>query len=117
MMRNVYVGESDAAARQRVIEAMDVFYQQFTAVWRRHGDARFGQPQDFGRAIEDGRLIAGSAATVRTQLAGLLQASGCNHFAGAFAFGSLSYDEARASLLRFGAEVAPALRDPVPPSR
>jgi alkanesulfonate monooxygenase SsuD/methylene tetrahydromethanopterin reductase-like flavin-dependent oxidoreductase (luciferase family) len=117
LMRNVYVGESDAAARQRVIEAMDVFYQQFTAVWRRHGDARFGQPQDFGRAIEDGRLIAGSAATVRTQLAGLLQASGCNHFAGAFAFGSLSYDEARASLLRFGAEVAPALRDPVPPSR
>jgi alkanesulfonate monooxygenase SsuD/methylene tetrahydromethanopterin reductase-like flavin-dependent oxidoreductase (luciferase family) len=111
MMRNVYVGESDALARQRVVEAMDVFYRQFTAVWRRHGDARFEQTQDFGRAIEEGRLIAGSAATVRAQLAGLLRASGCNHFAGAFAFGSLSYAEARASLLRFGADVAPALRD------
>jgi alkanesulfonate monooxygenase SsuD/methylene tetrahydromethanopterin reductase-like flavin-dependent oxidoreductase (luciferase family) len=116
MMRNIYVGESDDAARQRIVAAMEVFYQQFTAVWRRHGDARFEQPQDFGRAIDEGRLIAGSAATVRTQLAGLLRATGCNHFAGAFAFGSLSHAEARASLLRFGAEVAPALRDVVPAS-
>jgi alkanesulfonate monooxygenase SsuD/methylene tetrahydromethanopterin reductase-like flavin-dependent oxidoreductase (luciferase family) len=110
MMRNVYVGESDAAARQRVVEAMEVFYRQFTAVWRRHGADRFAKPQDFGRAIAEGRLIAGSAATVRAQLASMLRASGCNHFAGAFAFGSLSYAEARASLARFSAEVVPALR-------
>jgi alkanesulfonate monooxygenase SsuD/methylene tetrahydromethanopterin reductase-like flavin-dependent oxidoreductase (luciferase family) len=110
MMRNVYVGESDAAARQRVVEAMELFYRQFTAVWRRHGADRFAEPQDFGRAIAEGRLIAGSAATVRAQLASMLRASGCNHFAGAFAFGSLSYAEARASLARFSAEVVPALR-------
>jgi hypothetical protein len=59
-------------------------------------------------------VIAGSAATVRAQLAGMLQASGCNHFAGAFAFGSLSYAEARSSLERFGTEVAPALRSITP---
>jgi hypothetical protein len=47
---------------------------------------------------------------VRAQLASMLRASGCNHFAGAFAFGSLSYAEARASLARFSAEVVPALR-------
>lgn len=110
MMRNVYVGESDDAARQRVVEAMEVFYRQFTAVWRRHGEDSFAGPQDFGRAIAEGRLIAGSAATVRAQLASMLRASGCNHFAGAFAFGSLSYAEARASLVRFSSEVVPALR-------
>jgi alkanesulfonate monooxygenase SsuD/methylene tetrahydromethanopterin reductase-like flavin-dependent oxidoreductase (luciferase family) len=110
IMRNIYVGESDREARERVIEAMDVFYAQFTALWQRHGDDRYLQPQDFGRAIDEGRLIAGSAATVRAQLAEMLQASGCNHFAGAFAFGSLSYTEARSSLERFGALVAPALR-------
>ncbi|HTZ29609.1 MAG TPA: LLM class flavin-dependent oxidoreductase [Streptosporangiaceae bacterium] len=110
IMRNIYVGESDRGARDRVIEAMNVFYAQFTALWRRHGDDRYLQPQDFARAIGEGRVIAGSAATVRAQLSEMLQASGCNHFAGAFAFGSLSYAEARSSLERFGTEVAPALR-------
>jgi alkanesulfonate monooxygenase SsuD/methylene tetrahydromethanopterin reductase-like flavin-dependent oxidoreductase (luciferase family) len=110
IMRNVYVGESDAVARERVIEAMNVFYARFTALWRRHGDDRYAEPQDFGRAIDEGRVIAGSAATVRAVLTEMLQASGCNHFAGAFAFGSLSHAQARSSLERFGSEVAPALR-------
>jgi alkanesulfonate monooxygenase SsuD/methylene tetrahydromethanopterin reductase-like flavin-dependent oxidoreductase (luciferase family) len=110
IMRNVYVGESDREARDRVLAAMDVFYEQFTAVWRMHGDERFGEPQDFARAIDEGRVIAGSAATVRATLTEILQATGCNHFAGAFAFGSLSYAEARSSLIRFGVDVAPALR-------
>jgi len=111
MMRNVYVGESDGEARDRAIEAMEVFYRQFTAMWRRHGDSRFTQRQDFAAAIDAGLVIAGSAATVRTRLTEMLRASGCNHFAGAFAFGSLSYAAARSSLLRFGQQVAPALRD------
>ncbi len=110
IMRNIYVGESDAAARERVLEAMDVFYQQFTAVWRRHGDDRFGAPQDFARALDEGLVIAGSAGSVRVQLTEMLHASGANHFAGAFSFGSLGYAEARSSLVRFGEEVAPAVR-------
>lgn len=110
MMRNVYVGESDREARERAAEAMTVFYERFTALWRRHGDDRFIQPQDFARAIDEGRVIAGSAATVRQRLTGMLRASGCNHFAGAFAFGSLTYAQARSSLVRFGEQVAPALR-------
>jgi alkanesulfonate monooxygenase SsuD/methylene tetrahydromethanopterin reductase-like flavin-dependent oxidoreductase (luciferase family) len=110
IMRNVYVGESDRDARDRAIAAMDVFYDQFTAVWRRHGDDRYAERQDFARAIDEGRVIAGSAATVRAQLTGIMQATGCNHFAGAFAFGSLSYAEARSSLERFAGDVAPALR-------
>jgi alkanesulfonate monooxygenase SsuD/methylene tetrahydromethanopterin reductase-like flavin-dependent oxidoreductase (luciferase family) len=110
IMRNIYVGESDRDARERVIDAMNVFYAQFTALWRRHGDDRYTEPQDFARAIDEGRVIAGSPATVRAKLAEMLEASGCNHFAGAFAFGSLSYAEARSSLERFGSEVAPTLR-------
>jgi alkanesulfonate monooxygenase SsuD/methylene tetrahydromethanopterin reductase-like flavin-dependent oxidoreductase (luciferase family) len=104
------VGESDAVARERVLEAMQVFYQQFTAVWRRHGDERFGAPPDFARAVEEGLVIAGSAGTVRAQLTEMLRSSGANHFAGAFAFGSLSYAEARSSLVTFAEEVAPAVR-------
>jgi alkanesulfonate monooxygenase SsuD/methylene tetrahydromethanopterin reductase-like flavin-dependent oxidoreductase (luciferase family) len=111
IMRNIYVGESDGEARDRAVAAMGVFYEQFTAVWRRHGDNRFLEQQDFNRAIGEGRVIAGSAATVRAQLTAMLRASGANHFAGAFAFGSLSYAESRSSLVRFAEEVAPALRD------
>jgi alkanesulfonate monooxygenase SsuD/methylene tetrahydromethanopterin reductase-like flavin-dependent oxidoreductase (luciferase family) len=111
IMRNIYVGDSDRRARERAVEAMEVFYQQFTAVSRRYGDQRLTGPQDFARAIDEGRVIAGSAATVRAQLTGIVQATGCNHFAGAFAFGSLSYPEASSSLARFGEQVAPALRD------
>jgi alkanesulfonate monooxygenase SsuD/methylene tetrahydromethanopterin reductase-like flavin-dependent oxidoreductase (luciferase family) len=112
IMRNIYVGESDRQARERAVEAMRVFYQQFTAVWRRHGERGFIGSQDFERAVDDGLVIAGSAATVAERLAGMLRESGCNHFAGAFAFGSLSYEESRSSLVRFGEEVAPALRVP-----
>ncbi len=112
IMRNVFVGESDRDARERMIEAMEVFYEQFTALWRRHRDDHFTGAQDFARAIDEGRLIAGSAATVRAQLTRMLRASGSNHFAGAFAFGSLSHAEARSSLARFADEVAPALREP-----
>ncbi len=111
IMRNIYVAEPDRDARDRAAEAMEVFYRQFTAVWRRHGDPRFAEPQDFGRAIDEGRVIAGSAAAVRARLTGMMRASGCNHFAGAFAFGSLSLAEARSSLRRFAEQVAPALRD------
>ena len=74
---------------------MEVFYEQFTTLWRRSGDDRFTAPQDFARALDEGRVIAGSAATVRAKLTEMLRASGWNHFAGAFAFGSLSYAEAR----------------------
>jgi hypothetical protein len=54
-------------------------------------------------------VIAGSAAAVRDSLTDMMRGTGCNHFAGAFAFGSLSYAESRSSLLRFSEEVAPAL--------
>jgi alkanesulfonate monooxygenase SsuD/methylene tetrahydromethanopterin reductase-like flavin-dependent oxidoreductase (luciferase family) len=111
IMRNIYIGESDHEARQRAVEVMEGFHHQFTALLRRHGDERFTGPQDFAAAIDEGRVIAGSAATVRAQLTEMMRVSGCNHFAGAFAFGSLSYAEARSSLQRFGAQVAPALRE------
>ncbi len=111
IMRNIYVGDSDGAARDRAVAAMGVFYQQFTAMWRRHSDSRFLEQQDFNSAIDEGRVIAGSTATVRAQLMAMLRASGANHFAGAFAFVSLSYAESRSSLARFAQEVAPALRD------
>ena len=111
IMRNIYVGDSDRTARDRAIAAMEVFYEQFTTMWRRHADIRFTGPQDFASAIDEGLVIAGSAATVRERLTEIMQATGCNHFAGAFAFGSLSYAEARSSLARFAQEVAPALRE------
>jgi alkanesulfonate monooxygenase SsuD/methylene tetrahydromethanopterin reductase-like flavin-dependent oxidoreductase (luciferase family) len=114
IMRNIYVGESDREARERCAEAMGVFYEQFTTLWRRHGDDRLTEPPDFGRAIDAGLVIAGSATTVRARLTDMARASGWNHFAGAFAFGSLSYAEARSSLARFGQDVAPALRGPGP---
>jgi alkanesulfonate monooxygenase SsuD/methylene tetrahydromethanopterin reductase-like flavin-dependent oxidoreductase (luciferase family) len=114
MMRNIYVGESDAAARDRAVEAMEVFYHQFSMLWRHHDDPRYTGPLDFASAIDHGLVIAGSAATVRERLAAMLRESGCNHFAGAFAFGSLSYEETRSSLARFGDEVAPVLRELIP---
>lgn len=110
IMRNIYVGQSDSEGRERAIEAMDVFYERFNAMWARHGDTRYAERPDFARAIEEGRVIAGSGDAVRAQLREMLTASGANHFAGAFAFGSLSYAESRASLTRFAEAVTPALR-------
>lgn len=111
LMRNIYVARTDREARERVVDAMEVFYEQFTALWRRHGDSRFRPAPDFAAAVDEGLIIAGSPATARSRLAEMLLASGGNHIAGAFAFGSLSFAEASASLHRFGQQVAPALRD------
>jgi alkanesulfonate monooxygenase SsuD/methylene tetrahydromethanopterin reductase-like flavin-dependent oxidoreductase (luciferase family) len=44
IMRNMYVAESDRDARERAVEAMEVFYEQFTTLWRRHRDDRFTRP-------------------------------------------------------------------------
>ena len=96
-------------------DAQRLYDDIFDTVLRSLETGTIGAPgktaeQDFARAIEQGLVIAGSAGTVRTQLTDMMRATGCNHFAGAFAFGSLSYAEARSSLARFADEVAPALR-------
>lgn len=99
ILRHVYVGESDAAAREEAIPALTDYHRSLNHVRRRHGvDVR---PVDFEALIDQGLALVGSADTVRQQLTTLMADTGANHFAGAFAFGSLSYDRARRSLQRF----------------
>ena len=64
---------------------------------------------DFSALVEDDKVVVGSADTVRERVLDLLERTGANHFAAAFAFGSLSHEAAAASMARFAkGVVAPA---------
>jgi len=106
ILRHVYVGETDAAARKEAVPALTDYHKNLNYVRTRHG---VDVPElDFDALIEQGLALIGSAETVRDSLARLLHDTGANHFAGAFTFGSLPHEQARRSLQRFATEVLPA---------
>ena len=103
ILRHVYVGESDAQAREEAVPALTDYHANLNDVRRRHGVEV--KALDFEHLIDQGLALIGSVDTVRDRLIQLLGDTGANHFAGAFTFGSLSHDRARRSLERFAEQV------------
>ena len=58
----------------------------------------------------NGRMIAGSAQSVRDQLQAQIDESGVNYVACRFAFGDLTFEETRRSVELFAEQVMPRLR-------
>jgi alkanesulfonate monooxygenase SsuD/methylene tetrahydromethanopterin reductase-like flavin-dependent oxidoreductase (luciferase family) len=70
---------------------------------------RYADRADFQTELQRGRLLIGSPATVREQLAGYLHESGANYFIGCFSFGGLPIEQVLRSVDLFATEVMPAL--------
>jgi hypothetical protein len=70
---------------------------------------RASYPEDFDTLREMGVGIAGSPSEVRDTLLRQLGESGSNYFVCRFAFGDLTFDEARHSLQLFTDQIMPAL--------
>lgn len=109
IMRHVYVAESDAQAQREAKSAFLDYFENLGYLWARHGDGHLGEV-DFERFVEEQRVLVGSPASVRGQLARLLAFTGGNYFAGAFAFGSLSGEQVLGSLNLFANDVLPAFQ-------
>ena len=85
----------------------------FTYRYTRRGQPnRYADRADFAHEVDSGRVIVGSPATVRDQLADYLDRSGANYVLGCFAFGSLPIDQVLTSVDLFAKEVMPALSRP-----
>jgi alkanesulfonate monooxygenase SsuD/methylene tetrahydromethanopterin reductase-like flavin-dependent oxidoreductase (luciferase family) len=109
--RYIVVGESDEAALALGRQAWPIFYENFIKLWRKHGTEPTNAklPPSFDDLVATGHAVAGSADTVRTQLAHQLEEGNLNYLIGSFVFGGMPHADAVASIHRFAAEVMPAL--------
>ena len=107
--RHIYVAETDAEAEKIMREAYPAWYRNFFELFRRHGGApaTAQYTPDFEQTRDLDLLVFGSPATVRAEIERYLDAIDTNYFVVRFAFGSLSYEQSRASLDLFTEQVMP----------
>lgn len=113
---HIHVADTDRLAQQQARPAFELFQHNFTYRYVRRGaPERYAARGSFADELASGRIIVGSPATVRNQLAEYVQRSGVNYVLGVFAFGSLGIEEVLNSMSLFASEVMPALgRQTVP---
>ncbi|RBY90236.1 hypothetical protein DQ244_12270 [Blastococcus sp. TBT05-19] len=110
MLRHVLVAETDEAALALARPAFDAHHDSFTHLWRAHGSDRFTGPPDFDALVAEDKLFVGSPETVAAQVARAREVAEINHFAGAFAWGSLDVEAVLTSVGLFRDQVVPAVR-------
>lgn len=108
--RQVVVAETDEEALAAVRAAHPRWAQSFIKLWRDHGDVTYERRVDLDGALHHETIIAGSPARVREQVQRAFDESGCNYMTCAFAWGSLTHQQAMCSLRLFANEVMPAFR-------
>jgi alkanesulfonate monooxygenase SsuD/methylene tetrahydromethanopterin reductase-like flavin-dependent oxidoreductase (luciferase family) len=110
--RHIVVAGTDEAARGIARRAYRLWYASFMKLWVEHGSRPLGvvYPEEFDGEGADGRMICGSPKSVLEQLQAQIDDSGVNYVACRFAFGDVTFDEARRSVELFAGEVMPRLR-------
>jgi alkanesulfonate monooxygenase SsuD/methylene tetrahydromethanopterin reductase-like flavin-dependent oxidoreductase (luciferase family) len=112
LSRHVVVGDSDREAQAAAKRAFVLWYDALIHLWRAHGVGLPRQliPEKFEDALEQGYIIAGSAATVRERMKRDNEIAGINYCICRMAFGDLSFEESARSVDLFATEVMPALQ-------
>ena len=113
MNRFVYVGETDAEAREIAACAYPVWQKNIMMLWHRHNAApkMTRYVETFEELEAEGTGIAGSPATVAAEMRRQYEAAGITTFICRFAFGDLSLQESLNSIKLFEGDVMPALAD------
>lgn len=93
-----YIGESDAAAEDRYLQAGQVLWERLTSLWHEHGVTGADFLYDPRDMLEKSNAIVGSADTVRDRLAELLEQADINYFELTPTFGDLTVEESFANL-------------------
>lgn len=117
--RHVVVADTDAGARAVANRAYKRWRDNFTWVWRKHGDdidKLFPMiaglyPPTFDELQEKGNGIAGSPQTVRDYIEAEGKATGINYLCSWLAFGDLTLEESLRSVELFRREIMPAFQD------
>ena len=110
--RHIVVADTDEAALAIARRGYRGWYSSFMKLWLEHGTRPSGvvYPPEFDGDGAGGRMIAGSPRTVLDQLQAQADESGVNYIACRFAFGDITFDEARRSIELFAEHVRPRLR-------
>ena len=108
VLRHVFVAPTEAEAWARAEAAFADHYDNFTWLWRQHGVEQPPQP-DLRQLVDDALFVVGDVPSVIEQVTRLVEATGVNYLAGAFAWGSLPVADALASIDLFDREVIPAV--------
>lgn len=111
--RMIVIANTDGQAMDIGRRAYRRWHASFMYLWRKHGGKPTfaSYPDEFDAFVHAGQAAAGSAATVREQLAAQIKASSVNYVLGRFAFGDLAYEESLRTIETFAAEVMPALQE------
>lgn len=105
--RHVFIADTDEEAEAIARPAYAVFYANYSKLWREHNTTPSARG-DFDAACREGTAFVGSPDRVREQVMEMLTTSGCNYFAPAFAWGSLTLGQSLRSLRLFAEHVMPA---------
>jgi alkanesulfonate monooxygenase SsuD/methylene tetrahydromethanopterin reductase-like flavin-dependent oxidoreductase (luciferase family) len=108
--RFIVVAETDREALALARRAYPIWHASFSFLANKFGrQAQHPRPPDFDALAAEGKGIAGRPATVLAALASELSQSGANYFAGQFAFGDMSHEEAEHSVGLFVNQIMPEL--------
>jgi alkanesulfonate monooxygenase SsuD/methylene tetrahydromethanopterin reductase-like flavin-dependent oxidoreductase (luciferase family) len=112
LCRFIVVADTDEEAIRLATRAYPRWYESFIYLYSSQGmqPVHGARPNDYASASGDGRLVAGSPATVAKALGAQLEGSAFNYLIGQFAFGDLTLAECRRSVDLFVTHVMPALR-------
>ncbi len=107
VMRQVVVADTDDEALAVAQEAHSDWYQSITKLWHTHGDHGPDGHFAWEPSIRDGSIIFGSPERVKEQVEELMDQTGCNYLACAFAWGTLTHEQSLHSLRLFSEEIIP----------
>jgi alkanesulfonate monooxygenase SsuD/methylene tetrahydromethanopterin reductase-like flavin-dependent oxidoreductase (luciferase family) len=109
--RAVVIADTDGEALAIARRGWTRYHDSFHLLWKKHGAAPTAAitPPTFDEVIAAGLGIAGSPTTVLRVLEAQAREAGINYLVARFAFGEISFAEARRSVQLFEREVMPAL--------
>ena len=103
MSRHIVISETESAAMAIARRAYSVWRKSFYVLWEQNGmepiNVHF--PEELDELINQGQAIVGTAEYVAEEIQRQATASGVNYFLCRFAFGDMTYDEAKQSVDRF----------------
>jgi alkanesulfonate monooxygenase SsuD/methylene tetrahydromethanopterin reductase-like flavin-dependent oxidoreductase (luciferase family) len=110
--RHVVVADTDEVALTLARPAYRRWHASFLKLWLDHGTRPVNvvYPAEFDGDGHDGRMIAGSPATVRDALQAQIDQCGANYVLTRFAFGDIALADAERSVALFAEQVMPRLR-------
>ena len=105
--RHVFIGETMEEAERIGARAYAAWYENFIALWRKHGMEDRAYASDLTAARARDAAIVGTPETVAAEIERQIETAGLNYFVCRFAYGDLSRDESMASFSRFTDAVMP----------